>query len=66
MKELIKAKALFIVSKSDLLVNPQSSVDLAKAIGATLLELDNDCGHAGVHANRPLVKETVTKFLRQQ
>jgi homoserine O-acetyltransferase len=65
MKEQIKAKTLIIVSKSDHLVNPQSSVDLAKAIGATLLELDNDCGHGGFICEQPLVKETVTRFLRQ-
>jgi homoserine O-acetyltransferase len=65
MKGHIKAKTLIIVSKSDHLVNPQTSVDLAIAIGATLLELDNDCGHGGAFCERPLVKETVTRFLRQ-
>ena len=64
MKEQIKTKTLIIVSKSDYLVNPQSSIDLAKAIGATLLELDNDCGHFGFICDQLLVKETVTKFLR--
>ena len=64
IKELIKARTLIIVSKSDLLVNPQGSVDLAKAIGATLLELDNDCGHVGPFCDARLVKETVTRFLR--
>ena len=65
IKELIKARTLIIISKSDLLVNPQSSVDLAKAIGATLLELDNDCGHIGPFCDQKLVKETVTKFLQK-
>lgn len=64
MKELIKARTLIIVFKSDYLVNPQSSVDLAKAIGATLLELDNDCGHIGFICDQKLVKEAVIKFLR--
>jgi len=65
IKELIKARTLIIVSKSDLLVNPQNSVDLAKAIGATLLELDNDCGHIGPFCDQKLVQETVTRFLRK-
>ncbi len=66
MKKQIKAKTLIIVSKSDHLVNPQSSIDLAKTIGATLLELDSDCGHADfLFCERALVKETVTRFLRQ-
>lgn len=64
MKQQITARTLIVVSKSDYIVNPQSSVDLAKAIGATLLELDNDCGHIGFMCDQPLVKETVTKFLR--
>ena len=64
MKEKIKGRTLIIVSKSDLLVNPRSSIELAKAIGATLLELDNDCGHFGFLCDQLLVKETVTNFLR--
>lgn len=64
MKEHIKARTLIIVAKTDHLVNPQSSVDFAKAIGATLLELENDCGHVGFICDQALVKETVTRFLR--
>ena len=64
MKEQIKARTLIIIFKSDFLVNPQSSVELAKTIGATLLELDNDCGHLGFICGHKVVKETVTKFLR--
>ena len=64
LKEKIKTKTLIIVSKSDHLVNPSASVELAKAIGATLIELDNDCGHMGFICDKKLVKETVTKFLR--
>ena len=64
MKEQIKAKTLIIVSKSDYLCNPQSSVDLAKAIGATILELDSNCGHIGFMCDQKLVKETVTRFLQ--
>ena len=64
MKLQITTKTLIIVSKSDYIVNPQSSVDFAKAIGATLFELDNDCGHAGFICDQKLVKETVAKFLQ--
>jgi len=64
MKQQITAKTLMVVCKSDYIVNPQSSVDLAKAIGSTLLELNNDCGHTGFMCDQPLVKETVINFLR--
>jgi homoserine O-acetyltransferase len=64
MKQEITARTLIVVSKSDYIVNPKSSVDLAKAIGATLLELDNDCGHLGVICDIALVKGTVNNFLR--
>lgn len=64
MKQQISARMLIVISISDKIVNPQSSIDLAKAIGATLLELDNDCGHGGFMCDQALVKETVTKFLR--
>jgi len=64
LKRQITTRTLLIVSKSDFIVNPQSSVELAKAIGATLLELENDCGHAGFVCDQKLVKETVTKFLQ--
>src|SRR6266536_1412842 len=59
-----KADSVLLSSKTDLLVNPQSSVDLAKAIGTTLLELDNDCGHNFFMCDQALVKETVIRFLR--
>lgn len=64
MKEHIKARILIIVVKTDHLINPESSVILAKAIGASLLELENDWGHVGVIFEKALVKETITRFLR--
>ena len=55
---------LIIVSKRDNIVNPQSSVDFAKATGASLLELDSDCGQIGFICDHALVKETIRNFLR--
>ena len=65
IKQETTARILIIVSKRDYIVNPQSSVDFAKATGATLLELDSDCGHIGFLCDRTLVKETIRNFLRQ-
>lgn len=64
IKQHIKARTLIIVSKSDYILTPQSSVDLATTIGATLLELDSNCGHIAFLCLPTLVKEAVTKFLQ--
>jgi len=64
IKEVIKAKVLVIVSKSDHMVNPGSSVEFSNAIAATLLQVDNDCGHIGIFCDQALVKDKITGFLR--
>ena len=42
---IIKAKTLVVVFKSDHMVNPGPSQELAKWIGAETLVLESDCGH---------------------
>lgn len=66
MKEVIKAKTLMIVSKTDHMVNPGTSVELSNVIGATLVQLDNECGHLGLLCDQEgIVKAEVTRFLRK-
>jgi homoserine O-acetyltransferase/O-succinyltransferase len=65
VKEVIRAKTLMIVSKSDQMVNPVPSIELSNVIGATLVQLDTDCGHIGPFCNQTLVKDEVTRFLRK-
>jgi homoserine O-acetyltransferase len=65
MKEVIKAKVLMIVSRSDLMVNPGTSVELSNVIGANLVQLENDGGHLGIYFDQALVKDEVTRFLRK-
>lgn len=65
MKEVIKTKTLMIVSKSDHMVNPGTSVELSNMIGATLVQLDNDCGHLGLFCDQEIVKDEVTRFLQK-
>jgi homoserine O-acetyltransferase len=65
MKEVIKAKVLMIVSKSDHMVNPGYSVELSNVIGSKLVQLENDGGHLGISFDQALVKDEVTRFLRK-
>lgn len=65
MKDVIKARTLMIVSKSDHTVNPDTSVELSNVIGATLVQLDSDCGHLGVFCAPGIIRDEVTRFLRK-
>lgn len=65
MNDVIKAKTLMIVSKSDHMVNPGTSIELSNVIGSTLVQLENDCGHFGVWCDPAIVKDQVTSFLRK-
>ena len=65
IKGVIKAKVLMVVSTSDHMVNPNSSVELSNAIGANLVQLDNNCGHIGFACDQALAKEAITGFLRK-
>lgn len=65
MKEVIKAKVLMVLSKSDHMVNPSSSVELSNVLGANLLQVDSDCGHAGFFCDQLRIKEEVTLFLQK-
>jgi homoserine O-acetyltransferase len=65
MKELIKAKVLMVVSKSDQMVNTGTSVELSNVIGSNLVQLENGFGHSGIFFDQALVKDEVTRFLRK-
>jgi homoserine O-acetyltransferase/O-succinyltransferase len=65
MKEIIRTNTLMIVYKSDQMVNPNPSVELANVIGASLVQLDNDCGHLSMFCSPAAVRDEVTRFLRK-
>lgn len=65
MKEVIKAKVLMIVSRSDHMVNPGPSIELSNAIGSKLVQLENDYGHLGIFFDQAIVKDEVTRFMQQ-
>gem|GEM_PF-5427388 len=54
-----------MVSKTDHMVNPGTSVEFSNALGASLLQIENDCGHIGIFCDQAKVKNEVTRFLQQ-
>jgi homoserine O-acetyltransferase len=59
----IKAKLLIIVSETDMMVNPASSIKLAKNMNAELFILKNNCGHLAVSCEIEKVREIINNFL---
>lgn len=66
MKEtaaVIKAKVMMIISETDMLVNPQTSLELAPFINAKVLKLNNNCGHLAVGCELEKCGVEIEKFL---
>ena len=61
----VKAKMLNIVSLQDHMVNPSAAIKFSKAIGAKLLELNNDCGHLGPGCEMNKVNKAVNEFFNE-
>ena len=61
----VKAKVLVIVAKQDHLVTPQPAIDFAHQLGASLLELESDCGHLAPSCQQGQVFAAVAAFLQQ-
>lgn len=63
--EKIKAKALIIVNEQDRVVNPLSSIDLAKSLNAKLIVLSDESGHTACFKlwNTQQVSENIIHFL---
>ncbi len=59
----IKTEVFMIVSMTDHLVAPQSSLELAKLINAEVLKLDNNCGHLAVGCELAKCSEEIDNFL---
>jgi homoserine O-acetyltransferase len=64
IRNLIRAKILIIVALQDHLVNPISSLDLAKNCDYQLLELTSDCGHGSPGCENMKVKKATSVFLK--
>lgn len=59
----IKTKILFIVASKDILVHPSSTIELAKALNAEILLLENNAGHLSVGSELKKCSEKIVKFL---
>lgn len=62
----IKAKFLFIISETDLLVNPTEVKKFAELTGSKVLLLDNNCGHLAVTCEMEKVRNEITSFLAEK
>lgn len=64
LKEKIKAKVLVIVALQDMMVNPLASIEFARQLSLSLVELTSDCGHQSPGScDKEYVKKEVTGFL---
>ena len=61
--KVIKAKVFMIVSMSDHLVNPATSLELADVLHAKVLKLTNNCGHLAVGCELQKCSVEINKFL---
>lgn len=59
----VKAKVLVVVSKTDHIVTPGPALDFAHRLGANILELQGDCGHAAFSCEAERIESAVKKFL---
>ncbi|WP_297695037.1 hypothetical protein [uncultured Eudoraea sp.] len=66
IKNIIKADMLIVSPTQDHLVNPLSSIELAKELNAELVTLESDCGHAAFACESEKVKVAITAFLNDR
>ncbi len=59
----IKTKVFMIVSMTDQLVDPTTSLELADALNAQVLELTNNCGHLAVGCELAKCSKEIERFL---
>ncbi len=61
----ISAKLFFIISETDLLLNPTEPKKLAEYMNSKILLLKNNCGHLGVTCDMELCREGIDNFLAE-
>ena len=62
----IRTKLMVIVSRNDILVNPEPSLALANSLKAETLVLQGDCGHFSVVCEPDKITSAVTSFLNRK
>lgn len=58
----VKAKLFVIVSKTDMLVNPNSALEFAKLVNAKTYIFDNNCGHLAPGCEMETFREMIQDF----
>lgn len=61
----IKAEIHMIVSKTDLLLNPASSIRLAGLLNCEITILENNCGHLAIGCELDRCHEIISAFLKK-
>jgi homoserine O-acetyltransferase len=61
----IKADVHIIVSKTDLLINPQSSIEIAKLMNCEITILENNCGHLAPGCELKRSAKIIADFLEK-
>ena len=59
----IKTKLLLIMNKTDMLVHPSASLELANSFDCEVYMLDNNCGHLGVGCEISKCSKIIDNFL---
>lgn len=59
----VRAKVFAVVSARDQLVNPAPMLEFSKSVGAQVMELDSDCGHAAFLCEKDKLPSPVGDFL---
>jgi homoserine O-acetyltransferase len=62
---IAKAQTLIVVATQDQMVNPAPSVELARHLGARLVELTGDCGHLATGCEGKKMNEAIRSFLQE-
>jgi homoserine O-acetyltransferase len=62
---IARAQTLIVVASQDQMVNPAPSVELARHLGARLVELTGDCGHLATGCEGKKMNEAIRSFLRE-
>lgn len=61
--KVVRAKLMVIVSRNDILVNPEPSLALADSLKSETMVLQSDCSHYGVLCEPDKVTDAVSSFL---
>ncbi len=65
MAKMLKPRTMIVVALQDMMANPTTAIQLAKAAHLPLIELTGDCGHLAPGCESEKVDPAVKKFLAE-